>query len=589
MLAILLATALVYMNSLSNPFVSDDRHIIFKNFSPWQSWTLGDMFSRSLFSTSPSQSSYFRPLTLLTFALNYPLAGPNPAGYRAVNIGLHLLVVALIALLLFHLAGGWIAVFSALLYSLHPVHVQAVSYISSRSDLLYTALALSSLLFWRKGSQAQGIKKAIYLSAALSAFFFGLFAKENIVVIPAVVLGMDLIWNDGEPWRDKLRTKAGWYLGFVLLFCIYFFVRLEAGFPLSMEGGREFALNLRVLYALRLFALYLGVIFYPAHLSMFRVVPVPESFFEWQVILGSLLLAGMLVAAWLQRETHKEVSFGLLWYLISVGLVLNLTLLNAPMMEHWLYFPLIGLTLAFVSVVRTVAEKVGEVRGAALGLIFLAFLLSARTISRNAEWGDLVKMFSRDVLYYPGNWRAWSWLGDAFKARGRLNDAIRAYKTSLGMNPKQIPAWVALGETLSMAGGDDEAEKIFSAAVSARPEESLYWYFLGIHRLKVGKNQAAIEPLERSIEFNPSPMAYHALGSVYLRLGRKDKAELSFNNALLMYPGQRGFHSGIHLDLGKLYLRQGKLTEAREEWQLALRFDPSNAEARGLLQGHVKP
>jgi tetratricopeptide (TPR) repeat protein len=497
------------------------------------------------------------------------------------------LVVFLLAVFLRRLVGAWLAIFTALLFALHPVHVQAVSYISSRSDLLYTAPALLSLLFWHKSSHAQGIKRAIYLSSALSAFFFGLFAKENIVVVPALAVVMDLVWNHAGSWRDKIKENFGWYLGFIFLFAIYLIVRLGAGFPLSMEGGREFAFSLRILFALKLFALYLGVIFYPAHLSLFRVVPVPESLFEWQVILGALLLAGMLVAAWLLRQAHKEISFGLLWYLISLGLVLNLTLLNAPMMEHWLYFPLIGLTLAFVGTVRSISETVGEVRGAALGLIFLALLLSARTVSRNAEWSDLSKLFSRDVSYYPGNWRAWSWLGDALKIEGRLNEAIRAYRNSLALNPQQTPTWVALGETLSIAGKDDEAEKILSGAVSARPKEAWSWYLLGIHRLKVGKYQEAIEPLEKSIELNSSPMAYHALGSIYLRLGQKEQAEQSFIKATLMYPGQQRFHSGGHLDLGKLYLRQGKLKEAKEEWQLALRFDPNNAEARGLLQGQA--
>ena len=587
--AILLATALVYMNSLNNPFISDDTHIILKNFQPWQSWTLGGLFNRSLFSTAPSTTSYFRPLTLLTFALNYPLAGGNPAGYRAVNIGLHLLVVVLIALLVFRLAGGWVAVFCALLYALHPVHVQAVSYISSRSDPLYTALALISVFFWYEGNRVQGGRRVLYLGSALGAFFLGLFAKENIIVVPALAFVMDLLWNPAESWRAKIRENLGWYLGFALLFSIYLLIRLGVGFPLSMEGGREFAFNLRVLYALRLFVLYLSLIFYPAHLSLFRVVPVPESLFEWQVILGVLLLIGMLITAWLFRQKRKEISFGLLWYLISLLPVLNLTLLNAPMMEHWLYLPLIGLTLAFVGAARSLAEQTGEIRGAAFAMIFFTLLLSARTVTRNAEWGDPLKMYLKDVSSYPGNWRAWSWLGDAFKARGRLNDAIRAYKTSLGMNPKQIPTWFALGEALSMAGGDDEAEEILSAAVSVRPKESLYWHLLGIHRLKVGRNEAAIEPLEKTIELNPSPMAYHALGSIYLRMGQKDKAEQSFNKALLMYPGQTRFHSGVHVDLGKLYLRQGKHQEAREEWRLALRFEPNHAEAQSLLRGQIRP
>ena len=585
---VLLATTPVYLNSLHNPFVSDDRVIILEQFQFRESGVSGDLFRSDLFGKSPVQGSYFRPLTLLTFALNYRLARENPLGYRAVNIALHLLVVALMFLLLSRLAERWVAIFGALVYALHPVHVQAVSYISSRSDLLYTILALACLLLWHKGNDARGTRRSLFFIFALSAFFLGLFAKENIIVVPALAVVMDLIWNPTTSWRDKFKENFGWYAGFLCLFAIYLFIRLGIGFPFSMEAGKKLAAALRVLFAFKLFALYLGVIFYPAQLSFFRVVPIPQSFFEWQVILGALLLAGMLVAAWLARKGHKEISFGLLWYLISLGPVLNLSLLNAPMMEHWLYLPLIGLTLAFVGGVRSIAEAVGEVRRAACGLILLALLLGARTVGRNAEWSDLVKLFSQEVSYYPGNWMAWTWLGDALRVRGMANDAVRAYQASLAVNPRVINTWVALGDTLSVVGRDDEAEEILYKAVTVRPNDPWFWYVLGMHRLKTGKYHEAIEPLKKSTELSFFPTGHHVLGSVYLRLGQKDKAEQSFNQATLIYPGRPEFHSEAHLGLGRFYLRHGKLKEAREEWRLALRFEPNNAEARGLLQKNAR-
>ena len=258
------------------------------------------------------------------------------------------------------------------------------------------------------------------------------------------------------------------------------------------------------------------------------------------------------------------------------------------MMDHWLYMPLIGLTLAFVSSVRILAERTGEVRGAALGLILLALLLSARTIIRNSEWSDPLKLYLQDVSSYPGNWRAWAWLGDAMSARGRWNDAIRAYKTSLAMYPNQVPTWVSLGEILSLAERNDEAEEILSQAVAIRPQEPSFLYILGLHRLKVGDNVAAVEALEKSMGLSPSPMGYHALGSAYLRLGEKAKAEQAFQKALAIYPGESRSHAGIHIALGKLYRIHGKLKEARQEWQIALRFDPNYMEARTLLQEYAK-
>jgi tetratricopeptide (TPR) repeat protein len=585
---LLLATVLVYVNGLSNPFVIDDRSIIFKNFRPGQSWTIGDLFERSLFARKASGESYFRPLTLLTFALNYPLAGEKPEGYRAFNIAIHLLVIVLTFLLLSHLAGRWVATFASLLFALHPAHVQAVSYISSRSDPLYTALALLSLLFWYKGSEAEGMRKRLYLSSALGAFFLGLFAKETMVVVPALAVVMDFIWNRTGSWRNKIRENLPWYGGFAALFAIYLFLRLSLDYSFLMEGGRELGLGSRVFIALKLLGLYLGLAFYPVHLALFRTVQVPQSFFEWQVVLGAILLAGMLILAWHLRQAHKEISLGILWYLISLLPVSNLTLLNAPMMEHWLYLPLIGLVLAFVGSVRTVAEWVGEVRGAALGLALLALLLSARTVTRNAEWGDLVKLFSRDISSNPGYHLTWFWLANALKKQGMLNDAIRALKTGLLLNPNFTRSWIDLGESLSLIGRNQEAEEAFSRALFIEPRDPLIHHMLAAHRLKMGKNLAAIDAVKRSIELKPSPGAYHTLGSAYRRLERREDAEDAFSKALAAYPRNRRYHGEVHVNFGKLYQDEGKWQEAQEEFEIALQFDPNSREAKELLRRGAK-
>ena len=579
--AILLVTVLVYFNSLNNPFITDDRKIILQNF--WQGWTLQDMFDRSLFATAPSKAPYFRPLTLLTFAVNYNFAENKPVGYRLVNVLIHLTVVFLTYFFLSLVTEKWVAIFATLLFALHPAHVQAVSYISSRSDPLYTALGLLCLVFWHKGNGTYGRKRAFYFGSALSAFFLGLFAKETMVVIPALALVKDLIWNQEGSWWKKIRTNLGWYLGFAFLFSVYLLIRFNAGFAPTMEMAREFDLSSRILLAFKLFSLYLGLAFYPAHLSLFRVVSIPQSIFEWQVILGAVLLAGMVLLAWTLRKSHKEIAFGIVWYLLSLLPVLNLTLLNAPMMEHWLYLPMIGLALVFVGTVRIVAERTGEIRGAALGLIFLTLLLSVRTFTRNFEWRDPLKLFSENVARYPGSYSAWSWLADAMRFRGMWNESIQAYKRSLAINPVQDETWVALGEALSMAGEDDEAEKILSRAVSMNPQNSWFRYALGIHLLSVGKNRAAIDAMEKPTD-SSLPLTYHALGSAYFRLGDGKKAEEMFQKALALYPGNRRLHAGFHTGLGTLYLSEGKLEEAKEELRLALRFQPNFERALSLLR-----
>jgi tetratricopeptide (TPR) repeat protein len=350
-----------------------------------------------------------------------------------------------------------------------------------------------------------------------------------------------------------------------------------------MEGEIELGFASRLLLAPKIFILYLAIIFYPVDLHLFRTVVVPQTLFEWQVILGTILLGGLAILPYFFWSSRREISFGILWFLISMLPLLNLTLLNAPMMEHWLYLPLIGLALAFVGAVRSLAEQVGGTRAAALGLSFLALLLSVKTVARNAEWGDLVKVFSHNVSAYPRDFLAWFWLGKTLREQGKVDDAIRAFKTGLNINPNFTRAWVDLGESLSLAGRDNDAELAFHRAISLKQDDPMIHHMLGVHQLKAGKNLAAIEALQTSLNLRPSAAVYHALGSVYLRLGNSKAAEQAFHKALTLYPHNLRFHAEIHIHLGKLYLGRGKRQEALEEWRLGLRFEPNHAEARSLL------
>ncbi len=369
---IVIAVGLVYLNSLRNPFVIDDK-IILQNVAGLKSWRAGEFFDRSLVGKDLSVG-YFRPLTLFTFAVNSSFAKGNPAGYRAVNIALHLAVVGLTIVFFSRMAGPSTALLAALLFGLHPAHVQAVSYISSRSELLFTMFALVSLIFWHMGFSGKRRGGRLWKCGALACFFFGLFAKETIVVLPAIVMIMDIVLVYRSISLRWLKERAGWYAGFGGLFTLYIALRLGAGFPLTMEKDAYVDLGVRSLLALKLFALHLGVIFYPARLSLFRTVAAPEAFFEFEVILGlGLMLLFLAIASWFW-SSERHISFGALWFLISILPVLNLTQLNSPIMEHWLYFPLAGFAVAFVGIVRVIGERAGEQRGFVFGLCFLGEL-----------------------------------------------------------------------------------------------------------------------------------------------------------------------------------------------------------------------
>jgi tetratricopeptide (TPR) repeat protein len=589
---LVLLTTIVYANSLDNPFVIDDQHIVVRNFL-LREWALWDILKSHLFAPLGVETQYYRPLTLLTFAINYGFSGLNPAGYHVFNLALHLLVVTMAYLLLAELVPFWLAAFSAALFAVHPANVQAVSYISSRSDPLYTALTLLTLLLWIKGNRAQGGVRILFLAFSLISFFLGLLAKETAIVAPALVILTDWLWHNDGTWKEKLRRNWLWYLGFGAMLSVYLTIRLGfAGYALNMEAsqevwkpGRDLTIWPRILLALQLLKSYLALALYPVNLSFFRSVEIPESSLGVGVLLGASSLALMITLAWLFWSRRKEIPYGILWFLISIVPVLNLTSLNAPMMEHWLYLPLIGFALAFAGCLYALAQYLGEFRGATFGLALLVILLSARTASRNAEWRYPIILFQTDARRYPNEEKNWFLLGYAYFERRMAPQAILAFQKGLAVNPNHAYAWSGLGETLSMAGKDEEAEKCFLKAISIMPENPWLHYVLGIHGLKTGKASSAVEALSRAVSLRPPlPTAYHLLGSAYMRQGNGKEAERAFGKALSMLPRDSKIHSVVHVEMGKLYLRAGKVKEAKEEWLIALRFDPNDDEAKALLQ-----
>jgi Flp pilus assembly protein TadD len=259
------------------------------------------------------------------------------------------------------------------------------------------------------------------------------------------------------------------------------------------------------------------------------------------------------------------------------------------MMEHWLYLPLLGLTMAFTACLHLLAQRMKEPRGAAFALALVVILLSVRTAARNSAWGNPILLFLQDAQLYPKQEKNWFLLAYAYAERGRADQAIRAYQIGLTLNSNHAYGWSGLGEAYSMAGRDEEAERSFLKATSIVPENPWLHYVLGITRLKAGKIDLAIESLNRAVSLTPPlPMAYHVLGSAYLRQGKKDEADAAFRKALAMLPRESEIHVATHVELGKLYMKRGDKTTAIEEWRLALQFDPNDREAKALLERETK-
>ncbi|MFQ5902749.1 MAG: tetratricopeptide repeat protein [Candidatus Binatia bacterium] len=568
----------VYRNSLRAPFLFDDYFTIARNFPLRDLSRIGETVRQNLFAAAgQATSAYFRPLTQLTFALDYQLWGLTPAGYRLTNITLHLINAVLVFLLVQRWFSLGAASLVSLLFVVHPVNLQAIVYISSRSDPLFFFFSVLTVYLWMTD-------KTTLRPFCLLSFLLAIFSKEPAVVTPALVLLADLARSQSlAEAKGTLSRTWPWYLGFALVFLLYLAIRVWfLSYPLLMEkGGGFLTAGERLPLASKLLGNYLLLLYFPVNLAFEHTVSPTKGILDGEVIAPVLviILMGYLGAKLWHRD--KAILLGLGWFLIGISPVLNLTLLNLPMMESWLYLPEIGLLLMTVALGRMIPAGKG-LRVVVSCLVVL--LLSMRTVVRGADWGDPIRLFEKNVSLYPNAYLAWSGLSEAYRLAGRKNDSFEALKKAENLRPRRWTVHLSLALYYFNNNDDDKARKEMLTALRLKPDSAWAYYFLGILNFRSGQWPEALEAFKKALSGRPHiPMLYHVIGSTQLALGKNKAAEGAFHRALQDSPSHRQYHGGIHIELGRLLKKRGDMQGAKREFELALRFHPESRLAKEEL------
>ena len=368
-----LLSLLIYFPSLYHDFVVDDGALVVGN--PYiKSWKyLPEILTKDAWNIS-EPTNYWRPVFSISLALDYSVWGLNPIGFHLTNILLHAINTVLLYLLCKRLRNTTCAVFASLLFALHPIQAHTVNVISTRGDLLAAFFTLLSL-------HAFFSKKTIPFAIAL---VLSLLSKETSMVLPLALL---LAWMIVE--RDKQEMRL--LLAFAIL-SLYLVVRLSLGFSFSLIPlvfSYHAPLNIRWLLAFKVLALY-----FLALLNLFELphpfwsVEIPTSLNDSYVIGGIVMFGLLLGAIWKSLKQQPLIALGLGWFLIYFLPISNLKELNQPMAEHWLYIPMIGLSLAFGAALYAYSflkfpgaqlARIGLAAGVSVVLIFAALVVREKT------------------------------------------------------------------------------------------------------------------------------------------------------------------------------------------------------------------
>jgi tetratricopeptide (TPR) repeat protein len=549
-----LATA-GYARILRGEFLFDDIPGIVESQAIKGAWPA----LRSLF--APEGLLTGRPLTTLTFAANYAAGRLDPLGYHAVNLLLHLGVVLLAALLTRRVAAlagaerpGRIAAGVAGLFAVHPLHSQAVSYVSQRSELLASGLYVATLLLLL--ARDPGVRPrpwGLWLAAALT-FLLGFAAKPIILTLPAALLAIHLAAapepSGSRAWRRVLPVCGAFAVAATLVSAALLAAlrgSAHAGISVAGTGPWRYFLT-----QLRACVVYLRLLAWPAGQSADWTFPTSPGLAD-PATLGAALAISALVAAaawlllWGRRTAGpggaaaRLAGLGLAWFFILLAPTSSFVPLADNLVEHRAYLASWGVILAVVAAVERVAASPGGRRFAAAAWLALLLLLSAALYRRNGVWQTQESLWRDVVAKAPESARGRMNLGDALDSQGRFEEAIAQYELALpltaGNVSQQGQILRNLGGAQMNVGRTEDARRSLEAGLHFLPDDDRLLVSLALLAGGSGDVAAAESLANRALAVNPGRAnAWLALGNVALERGDWEGALSRFVRAASIDP-----------------------------------------------------
>lgn len=440
-LLIILAFGIVaYANSFSNEFLYDDEHYIQRNSYIRDFSHLKDIFRKNVGAGSFHLDNFYRPIQLLAYSIVYRIFSLNVFGYHLLNLLLHLsnaILVYFFTLVLFR--RGDLSFISSLLFTVHPVHTEAITYMNGTADPLAMFFGLLSLYLYLKAN------KNIYYFASLICFIMALLSKETIIILPFLVILLDLY--KGE-FSKKLMMK---YIPYFMLMCCYILIRatilnFTGSFNLFAESNIYTEnLHYRIFTFLASLVEYYKLLLAPINLQYDRRMIVFVSFLAPKVLFSLILFLVFSYFAYRSFKSNKVIFFGFIWFFISLAPVSGVVPINGFTMEHWLYFPSVGFSIVFSYLMVKLSKKVYPIiqkpKGSYVGLyipilLVIAIIFSYRTIERNKDWKDAITFYNKILEHNPSAARVHNNLAMAYSNKGMLDEAKKQYEMAIALEDR---------------------------------------------------------------------------------------------------------------------------------------------------------
>ncbi len=547
LLALIMIPAAIYFKSLNNQFISSWDDNVYVTENPIIKSFHGDSIPFSI-------NYYFRnfiggnyhPLTMLSYSIEYSKFKLNPKPYHITNLVLHLLNTLLVFCFIFLLTRKqWVAFITALLFSIHPMHVESVAWVAERKDVLYSFFYLAALCMYLIYLQ-QEKRKWLFYAFTFLLFVFAILSKAMAVSLPIAFFVVDYFIG------RKISLKTVFEkVPFLLLSVIFGYVAIEAQKSINaLHEMAEYNFFDRFLFVCYGLMMYLWKLILPIHLSAFyNYPPKGEGMFPIIFYIAPIVIFGLayLILKSKAKYFGKDVWFGFGFFITTIALVSQVLPVGGTIIsDRYTYLPYIGLFFILAQWIDNLsankAEKIKPLKIFALsGLVFFIISCCFLTFQRSKVWHDGIRLWSDAIEKFEEHPRSYKMRGEEYFIAKKYEKAVEDYDHAL-----------------------------------AQYEYPDLYYHRGFANYSIGKNEASIKDFTVAIKYKPiDANAYLNRGNAYYALNKYSEAIIDYTSAI----SNRKKFSEAYNNRGLAYYYLKKYHDAIKDYTSAIQFNPKFSDA----------
>ena len=587
---ILVLGGMIYSNTYDCSFQFDDKHNIIDNEAIRSLSNLKAMWDLN-------QSRF---LAFYSFALNYHFGQLNVQGYHAVNVLIHLtnsILIFFLTQLLFttpvlknnSLAGHAksVSLITALMFVAHPLATGSVTYIVQRMASMVALFYFLALILYIKGRLSESKSKYGYFAGSLLAAVMAIHVKENAYTLPLVIVLIEFYFIQQKMISIKFKNYKllGAILGLAIIMIFagikYFSASIFQPIPPSIFNSVTITSSNYFYTQLSVIVKYIQLLIFPMNQNIDYDFPIAYNLLGISTILNGLILTGLLILAVYLYKRNRLISFGILWFFLSLSIESSIIPISDVIFEHRTYIPSFGFFIILSSVIYGLFWNNYKNR-VLLFFVLLIGTYSSLAFQRNKVWKDELSLWSDAVEKSPKKARPYVNRGYAYGNLRQWSKSINDFEKVNELFPNQhTMAYYNLGIAYWNTGNKEKSILNYSKAVELDSTFSDAYYGLAVGYHNLNEPDKGIANYSKVITLNPkNDKAYYGRGMLMAFKNQWQVAIADYSKAIAINPNDFNFY----YNRGMVYGKTNQFEKASEDFTRVLQLNPQNKSAYSLRE-----